>query len=204
MRSTLSSLKTPPPEWGFSRIARATLRATMDPTKAPSAPLHADPPVLISRPGVCGFCGLGTAFACPKCRTVHFCGAGCLERGRDHACGAPFCRAVNLPSSRALDRSSGSLTSCWINAYLRGGGRFSLHPPSLTQQPNLSYGLVPLTLSAKAAADLSKVVIEERDHNGYLKIGTNSYPGYANYTAIPGVVCLPPIPYTYPYPYPYP
>ena len=78
--ATLSSLKTPPPEWGFSRIARATLRATMDPTKAPSAPLHADPPVLISRPGVCGFCGLGTAFACPQCITVHFCSAGCLAQ----------------------------------------------------------------------------------------------------------------------------
>ena len=160
----------------------------MDLTKAPSAPLHADPPVLIARPGVCGFCGLGTAFACPQCRTVHFCSADCLERGRDHVCGGPDCKAVDLPSDSPLGRSSGGMLSCWLNAYLRGGGHFSLHPQggAATLRPSLTYGVVQLQVNPKAAADLSKVIINKRDTAGYLKIGTNSYPGFTDYTAIPG------------------
>ena len=128
--------------------------------------------------------------------TVHFCSAGCLERGRAHVCEGPFCLAVDLPSNSTLNRSSGPLRSCWINAYLRGGGHFSLHARerSATLQPSLSYGVVPLQLTPTAAADLSKVVINERDKDDFLKIGTNSYPGYASYTAIPGMVCLQPLP----------
>jgi len=169
----------------------------MDVIMAPAAGPVAQNPVPTARQGVCGFCGLGTAFVCPLCSTVHFCSADCLDRGRDHVCEGPNCLAVDLPSNCPLDRSSGSLASCWLNAYLRGGGHFSLHPrgrAATLLRPSLSYGVVQLQVNAKAAADLSKVVINERDKDGYLKIGTNSYPGYAGYTAIPGVVCLQPLP----------
>ena len=78
--------------------------------------------------------------------------------------------------------------SCWLNAYLRGGGHFSLHPQggTATLRPSLTYGVVQLQVNPKAAADLSKVVINKRDTAGFLKIGTNSYPGFTDYTAIPG------------------
>ena len=78
--------------------------------------------------------------------------------------------------------------SCWLNAYLRGGGHFSLHPQggAATLRPSLTYGVVQLQVNPKAAADLSKVVINKRDTAGFLKIGTNSYPGFTDYTAIPG------------------
>ena len=172
-------------------IACATWRIStliMDVIMDLNAPLDADQPVPIARPGVCGFCGLGTAFACPQCRTVHFCSADCLERGRDHVCGGPDCKAVDLPSDSPLDRTSGGMLSCWLNAYLRGGGHFSLHPQggTATLRPSLTYGVVQLQVNPKAAADLSKVVINKRDTAGFLKIGTNSYPGFTDYTAIPG------------------
>ena len=60
--------------------------------------------------------------------------------------------------------------------------------------PSLSYGVVQFQVNSSAAAELSKVVINERDNDDFLKIGTNSYPGYASYKAIPGMVCLQPLP----------
>ena len=188
--STLSTVKTPPRPCGFTQIASCVGRTTMALTKAPSEPLHDAPPVVVAWPGVCGFCGLGTKYACPQCRTVHFCSRDCLERGRAHDCDGPTCQAVALPSNCAQDRSTGGLVKCWINAYLRGGGGFSLRQPerSLTLQPSLSYGLASLQLSPRVAADLAKECTSGRDREGFLKIGANSYPGYAGYTAIPGVV----------------
>ena len=168
----------------------------MDVIKAPIADPVPQNPVPIARQGVCGFCGLGTAFACPQCRTVHFCSADCLDRGRGHVCEGPECKAVDLPSDLPGDRTSGGMLSCWINAYLRGGGYFSLHPRgrTATLMPSLSYGVVQFQVNSSAAAELSKVVINERDKDDFLKIGTNSYPGYASYKAIPGMVCLQPLP----------
>ena len=152
----------------------------MDVIKGPIADPVPQNPVPIARQGVCGFCGLGTAFACPQCRTVHFCSADCLDRGRDHVCEGPECKAVDLPSDFPGDRTSGGMLSCWINAYLRGGGYFSLHPRgrTATLMPSLSYGVVQFQVNSSAAAELSKVVINERDKDDFLKIGTNSYPGY--------------------------
>ena len=49
---------------------------------ARSTPLHAAAPVLVDQPGICGSCGLATAYACPQCKTAHFCSGGCLERAR--------------------------------------------------------------------------------------------------------------------------
>ena len=168
----------------------------MDVIMAPAAGPVAQNPVPTARQGVCGFCGLGTAFVCPLCSTVHFCSADCLDRGRDHVCDGPKCKAVDLPNDNPMDRTSGGMQSCWINAYLRGGGNFSLHPRrgAATLKPSCIYGVVQLQVNPTAAADLSKVVINERDKDDFLKIGTNSYPGYASYTAIPGMVCLQPLP----------
>ena len=162
----------------------------MDRNHDPSAPLHANLLVKVARPGVCGFCGRGTAYACRECSIVHFCSARCLERGGAHDCGGPSCKAVDLPDNSILDRSSGGLANCWINAHLRGGAGFALPPPKRTRplQPSLSYGLKPLQLDPKVAADLSDVCKSNWDPKGYLKIGAISYPGYAGYTAIPGVV----------------
>ena len=42
--------------------------------------------------------------------------------------------------------------------------------------PSGTYGVVQLQVDPKAAADLAKVVINERDKDGFLKIGANSYP----------------------------
>ena len=154
-----------------------------------STPLHAAKPVPVARPGICGSCGLATSYAsCPQCVTAHFCSTGCLERARDmHApdCGTPSCKAVDLPSG-------GRLVGCWINAYLRGGGRFSLHQQADDErrpcalQPSPIYGLVSLQLDSKMAGELAQLVksTDNRDGKGYLKIGTNSYPGYQAYTAI--------------------
>ena len=139
-------------------------------------------------PGVCGGCGLATHYTCPQCKTAHFCGTGCLERARDMhglVCETASCMAVDLPSG-------GRLVGCWINAYLRGGGRFSLHQPDkrppMALQPSPSYGLVSLQLDSKMAGELAQLVTSNRDVQGYLKIGKNSYPGYKGYTAIPGKV----------------
>ena len=168
----------------------------MDVIMAPQAGPVAQKPVPTALGGVCGFCGLGTAFVCPLCMTVHFCSADCLDRGRDHVCDGPNCKAVDLPNDNQNGRTSGGMLSCWINAKLRGGGSFSLHPRrgAAALMPSGTYGVVPLQVDPKAAADLSKVVINERDKDDFLKIGTNSYPGYASYTAIPGMVCLQPLP----------
>ena len=168
----------------------------MDVIMAPQAGPVAQKPVPTALGGVCGFCGLGTAFVCPLCRTVHFCSADCLDRGRDHVCDGPKCKAVDLPNDNPKGRTSGGMLSCWINAKLRGGGSFSLHPRrgAAALMPSGTYGVVQLQVDPKAAADLSKVVINERDKDDFLKIGTNSYPGYAGYTAIPGMVCLQPLP----------
>ena len=151
-----------------------------------SMALHAAKPVPVARPGICGSCGLATSYACPQCVTAHFCSPGCLERARDmHAFDCGTCKAVDLPSD-------GRLLGCWTNAYLRGGGRFSLHQPDkrppMALQPSPSYGLVSLQLDSKMAGELAQLVTSNRDVQGYLKIGKNSYPGYKGYTAIPGEV----------------
>ena len=157
-----------------------------------SRPRNAAAPVRAMLPGVCGGCGLATHYTCPQCKTAHFCSTGCLERARDMhdlVCGTPSCMAVDLPSG-------GRLVGCWINAYLRGGGRFSLHQQADDErrpwalQPSPIYGLVSLQLDSKMAGELAQLVksTDNRDAKGYLKIGTNSYPGYQAYTAISGEV----------------
>ena len=155
-------------------------------TTALSAPPHRAAAIeRVKEPGVCGGCGLATHYTCPQCETAHFCSTGCLERARHmHDCGKPSCKAVDLPCER--------LVGCWINAYLRGGGRFSLHQqadderPPWALQPSPIYGLVSLQLDSKMAGELAQLVksTDNRDGKGYLKIGTNSYPGYQAYTAI--------------------
>ena len=170
---------------GVARLSGAPPTAL---AMALSTPLHAAKPVPVARPGICGSCGLATSYACPQCVVAHFCSTGCLERARDmHTpdCGKPSCKAVDLPSD-------GRLLGCWINAYLRGGGRFSLHQPDnhppMALQPSPSYGLVSLQLDPKIAGELAQLVTSNRDAHGYLKICDNSYPGYKGYTAIPGEV----------------
>jgi hypothetical protein len=144
-----------------------------------STPLHT-----AERPGICGHCGLATAYACPECTTAHFCSRRCLEDAQGtHApdCGQPWCKAVDLPHS-------GRLRGCWVNALLRNGGRFSLSVERSLwwAQPTLEHGLVPLQLDSKRVADLARVVKEGWADNDFLKIGKQSYPGYTNYTAIQG------------------
>ena len=156
--------------------------ANADPTLTAD---HAAAPVHISEPGVCCGCGLGTAYACPSCRKVHFCSTGCLERARGmHDCGNDFCiRSGNIPHQRLAD--------CWINAHLKLGDRFALpdrhgQPPGRALQPSESYGVKKLSVSPLEARELAHLVTTSRDEMGMLKIGDISYPGYHGYHAIPG------------------
>ena len=136
-------------------------------------------------PGVCGGCGLATAYACPNCQ-ARFCSTGCLVRARHmHDCGKSSCIAFALPPER--------LFGCWINAQLMFGQRFALrnlvhHPPCWALRPSRRYGLKELRLDQSAAKKLARLVTSrrDRDEKGFLKIGNISYPGYHGYTAIPG------------------
>ena len=156
-------------------------------TTALSAPPHqAAAPVRVTEPGVCGGCGLATAYACPNCQAACFCSTGCLVRARHtHDCGKSSCMAFALPPER--------LFGCWINAQLKFGQRFALrnldhHPPCWALRPSRRYGLKELRLDQPAAKKLARLVTSRRsrDEKGFLKIGDISYPGYHGYTAIPG------------------
>ena len=154
-------------------------------TTALSAPPHRAAAIeRVKEPGVCGGCGLATAYACKTCQTVHFCSTGCLERARHtNDCGKSFCKAVDLPCER--------LFGCWLNAHLISRGRFALrnldeHSPCWALLPSRSYGLKKLCVDQGAAKRLALLVTSPRDEPGFLKIGDISYPGYHGYNAIPG------------------
>ena len=82
----------------FFFVAWASRRCSCALTMALSRPRNAAAPVLVVRPGICGGCGLATAYACPHCKTAHFCAPRCLERvwqRHTHDCGEDWCKAVD-------------------------------------------------------------------------------------------------------------
>ena len=129
-----------------------------------------------AEPGICGGCGLGTAYVCTRCRKAHFCD-GCLELAQGtHRidCGQIWCEAVCLPP--AVYRE------CWLNALLRSGWSFSLprlsgeHPlKTLVAHP--SYGVAQLQFDADASAALADVILKSREQ-GVLTIAGRRFLGF--------------------------
>ena len=95
------------------------------------------------------------------------------------------CQPVPLPA--------GGLLRSEVNMRLRTDGVFGLAAKKEQQQPMVfaaskAYGLVTIGVPQALAASMAAKVVGSRCKMDYLQIGTRSFAGYMDYTAIPVVV----------------